>query len=208
MPDTDQVVATRVALLELRDERQLLREGFSLLDEKRMLLAGETLRQLRHYVATDQTLQAGWREAREAFGRAIEVHGFDGLTLHPPHPLDEALLHVDRQVLLGVPLVDAELVLDDGDPLSAPGLATPELRACVSQIRNCVRVLVAQAARAANLRRLVAEYRRTERRARALENVLLPDIERLVVAVEDQLDALDQEDALRVRNAARGPGRP
>jgi len=64
--------------------------------------------------------------------------------------------------------------------------------------------LVAEAARAANLRRLIDEYRRTERRARALENVLLPEIDHSLKFIEEQLDAVDQEEAVRVRNAARG----
>ena len=58
--------------------------------------------------------------------------------------------------------------------------------------------------RAANLRRLIDEYRRTERRARALENVLLPEIDHSLRFIEEQLDAVDQEEAVRVRNAARG----
>ena len=80
---------------------------------------------------------------------------------------------------------------------------TPELRHCALAFRRVAVELVAQAARAANLRRLVEEYRRTERRARALENVLLPEIDRSVAFIEEQLDAVDQEEAVRVRNAAR-----
>ena len=39
MPDEGDVIATRVAWLELSDERRQVREGYELLDEKRMLLA-------------------------------------------------------------------------------------------------------------------------------------------------------------------------
>jgi len=44
---------------------------------------------------------------------------------------------------------------------------------------------------------------RTERRARALENVVLPEIDGSLRFIDEQLDALDQEEAVRVRNAAR-----
>jgi vacuolar-type H+-ATPase subunit D/Vma8 len=48
MPEgVGEVLATRVAFLELQEERRLVQEGYELLDEKRMLLAGEILRQLR-----------------------------------------------------------------------------------------------------------------------------------------------------------------
>ena len=57
MPDMGgEVIATRVAFLELKDERRLVQEGYELLDEKRVLLATEMLRQLRHYLALQDDL--------------------------------------------------------------------------------------------------------------------------------------------------------
>jgi V/A-type H+/Na+-transporting ATPase subunit D len=203
MPELGEVAATRVALLELRDERRLVQEGYELLDEKRVLLATATLRELRAYVAAQQQLGILWRDAREALAAAVETHGFDDLTVEPPCSLEPALLRLSRQHFLGLQLADA--VLDAGDVVrpAEPVRDTPELRRCALAFRALAIELVAQAARAANLRRLVEEYRRTERRARALENVLLPEIDRSVSFIEEQLDAVDQEEAVRVRNAAR-----
>jgi V/A-type H+-transporting ATPase subunit D len=62
-------------------------------------------------------------------------------------------------------------------------------------------LLAELAASGGNLERLGAEYRRTQRRARALENVLLPEIEASLKIIEDHLERADQEDALRVRLA-------
>ena len=47
--------------------------------------------------------------------------------------------------------------------------------------------------------RLAAEYRRTERRARALEDVILPEIEGTLREVESHLEEVDQEEAIRTR---------
>jgi V/A-type H+-transporting ATPase subunit D len=55
------------------------------------------------------------------------------------------------------------------------------------------------AAVSGNLLRLADEYRRTERRARALENVLLPEIAQALKVIEEKLEAGDQEEAIRVR---------
>jgi V/A-type H+-transporting ATPase subunit D len=81
------------------------------------------------------------------------------------------------------------------------------LRACAAAFRELVTDHAALAACAGNLRRLIAEYVRTERRARALENVLLPEIDVSLRFVEEQLDAVDQEEAVRVRNAGRSAAR-
>lgn len=204
MPDLGEVVATRVALLELRDERRLVQEGYELLDEKRMLLAKATLRELAAYTTAQQRLATLWQEAREGLAAAVEVHGFEDLTVAPPASLESALVRTSRRLFLGLVLVDAALDAPACVPGSRPPHDTPELRRCAAAFRSVAVELVAQAARSANLRRLVDEYRRTERRARALENVVLPEIDRSVGFIEEQLDAVDQEEAVRVRNAARG----
>jgi V/A-type H+-transporting ATPase subunit D len=203
MPELGEVAATRVALLELRDERRLVQEGYDLLDEKRVMLATETLRELRAHAAAQVELDAGWKAARTALEKAIEVHGFEDLLVEPPCPLDAALLREERRSFLGIPLVASHLEDVACAPVEQPVRGTPELRACALAFRHLAAGLVEQAALAANLRRLTEEYRRTERRARALENVLLPEIDHSLRFIEEQLDALDQEEAVRVRNAAR-----
>jgi V/A-type H+-transporting ATPase subunit D len=204
MPDSGEVAATRVALLELRDERRQVQEGYELLDEKRVLLASEILRELRAHGVAQAALGGLWLEARVALAAAVEVHGFDDLTVEPPCLLDHVLLRQAERSFLGLRLAEASLDAGPCVPDDPPVRDTPELRCCASTFRQLARELIAEAARGANLRRLTAEYRRTERRARALENVLLPEIDHSLQFIEEQLDAVDQEEAVRVRNAARG----
>lgn len=204
MPDIGEVAATRVALLELRDERRLVQEGYELLDEKRVLLATEILRELRAHDVAQAMLDGLWLDARAALAAAVEVHGFEDLTVEPPCLLDTVLLRKSERSFLGLRLTEASLDVAPCVPDDPPVRDTPELERCASTFRQLAGELVAQAARAANLRRLTAEYRRTERRARALENVLLPEIDHSLKFIEEQLDAVDQEEAVRVRNAARG----
>jgi len=204
MPEPGEVAATRVALLELRDERRLVQEGYELLDEKRVLLATEILRDLRAHDAARTALDQLWSAAREALAAAVEIHGLEDLTVEPPCLLDNVLLRLSERSFLGLRLAEASLDAAPCQPDAPPVRSTPELRCCATAFRQLTGALVAQAARAANLRRLVDEYRRTERRARALENILLPEIDHSLKFIEEQLDAVDQEEAIRVRNAARG----
>ena len=204
MPDMGEVAATRVALLELRDERRLVQEGYELLDEKRVMLATEILRELRSHETAQTTLDRLWLEAREGLAGAVEIHGFEDLTVEPPCLLDTVPLRQAERSFLGLRLAEASLDAAPCIPASPPVRGTPELKRCAGAFRQLTGELVAQAARAANLRRLIEEYRRTERRARALENVLLPEIDHSLKFIEEQLDAVDQEEAVRVRNAARG----
>jgi V/A-type H+-transporting ATPase subunit D len=203
MPDAGgEVLATRVAFLELQDERRLVQEGYELLDEKRMLLATEIMRQLRRHRELQERLHARTAEAREALDAAVDALGFDDLTVQPKRQADEPLLHVGAQQLLGSARLDA--TVDEAPTHEEPRSLTPfpETRNCADAFRRLVADHAAAAACEGNLRRLVREYVRTERRARALENVVLPEIDLSLRYIEEQLDAVDQEEAVRVRNAA------
>ena len=202
MPDGGEVLATRVAFLELKDERRLIQEGYELLDEKRVLLATEIMRQLRRYATLQDELKRLGAQALETLEGAVGMHGLDKLTVEPKLDFGPAQVVLHEQAFLGLRLVEASF--DDRaappGPVSRPG--TPEARACARTFRTMVERHVELAACVASLRRLVREYVRTERRARALENVVLPEIDETLRFIEEQLDAVDQEEAVRVRNAA------
>ena len=203
MPDGGEVLATRVAFLELKDERRLIQEGYELLDEKRVLLATEIMRQLRHYAALQDELRRLGAQALETLEGAVGMHGLDKLTVEPKLDLGPAQLVLHEQSFLGLRLVEAALEERGPPPDQAHRPSTPEARSCAAAFRSLVLRHAELAACAASLRRLIREYVRTERRARALENVVLPEIDETLRFIEEQLDAVDQEEAVRVRNAAR-----
>ena len=74
------------------------------------------------------------------------------------------------------------------------GILSPEAQSCQDAFARFVREAAQAATIAANLRRLAGEYRRTERRAKTLENVLLPEVEETLKHVDEQLEASDQEE--------------
>lgn len=53
-----------------------------------------------------------------------------------------------------------------------------------------------------NLERLSQEYRRSVRRARALQDVLLPELGRSIRGIETRLEELEQEEAVLMRRRA------
>ncbi|NCF58701.1 MAG: ATPase, partial [Gammaproteobacteria bacterium] len=75
-----------------------------------------------------------------------------------------------------------------------------EVRRLAAAFRDVLEAAAPLAAITANLRRLIREYRRTERRVRALENVVLPEIHQDLAVMEEHLDLGDQEEVIRVRS--------
>lgn len=192
--------ATRSEYLALQEERQLMQEGHQFLDEKRISLAQELLRQLAEYERLLSEYARAHADAVTHLAAAAARHGLEGLGVYPPrlgNPGDPAF---SRRGFLGQELLVFETL--DAKALSRPALPaipSPEAEYCAAAFSALVELAAAMALSSANLRRLTAEYRRTERRARALENVLLPDIDRSIRFMDEQLEAVDQEEALRVR---------
>ena len=195
--------ATRSGWPELRGERDLMREGYDFLDEKRMILAAEMQRQLRAWREARDVWDRQQRLARDALALAAARHGFEGLTVHPAARLDDWASALASRRYLGFNLVEAGPVSATSRPGAPAALPSVEAETCREAFAALNDLAVELAVRTTNLKRLIAEYVRTERRARALENVLLPDIERSLQVMAEQLEADEREESLRVRYAGR-----
>lgn len=197
------VAPTRSALAGLVEERQLMRQGHGFLDEKRMLLAGEILRLLKVHDTLDQQIAALRQQASEALANAVERHGLQALEAYgrpPPPDGPPAPAHAN---FLGVAVseivhwqIKAEAAPDAVDP-------SPQAELCRDLFSRWLEAAHSAGLVAGNLERLAREYRRVERRAMALENVLIPEVEAALKQVSELLDANDQEEAVRVHLAAR-----
>jgi V/A-type H+-transporting ATPase subunit D len=201
MPEAPRdIPASRIAALELKDEQQLVQEGYTLLDEKRILLANEIQRQLVQLIALRRECTALQGVARARTISAVTRHGLDELSVYPSLSPDGDRLNVRRSRLLGLELLDVRLEFAAHPPPSEqPVNSTPEARACVKAHRDWLARAVELAACGVNLRRLVQDYIRTERRAKAIENVLMPEIASTLKLVEEQLESIDQEEIARLR---------
>jgi V/A-type H+/Na+-transporting ATPase subunit D len=196
---------TRSVVAELRDEQRAMREGYVFLDEKCLLLAGEIVNELGRYTVLANALRDAAGEATRALAAAVARHGLEGLQVHPAGDLREMRIAQRQRTLMGVRLVEASLV----GPLPARvGAidASPEAERCRAAFVGILHHATALAAVAGNLERLSLEYRRSLRRARALDDVLLPEIARVVGDLETRLEELEQEDAIWMSRAAFASG--
>ena len=190
---------TRSTALELADERKLMRQGYEFLDEKRMLLATEMLRQLRAYQSQSDAFEDRWRFAAAAFAGAVERHGLDHLQVAPVPAEPPSAPQCRRSLFLGVPMLEVAPHSGHFNEVPAAIDPSPEAKACLAAFMALLQAAAEIGARAANLHRLAREYRRTERRAKALENVLMPEVEDAIRRVDEQLDTMEREDAVHAR---------
>jgi len=191
---------TRSVVLELKDERRAMHEGYVFLDEKCLLLAGEMLRELERYSELQRAFLATWENAIAALQAAVARNGLQGLQVYAPADLADASVRRVPRSLMGVALQQAEL-LSSPAPSPAGIDRSPEAEACRRAFRQLLAQAAPLAAIAGNLERLQQEYRRAVRRARALQDVLLPELDRTVCDIETRLEELEQEDAIWMRRA-------
>lgn len=191
---------SRSAFLELRDEEALVHTGYEFLDEKRVQLAAEILQRRETYRNAREEFAARYEDAARALLEAAAAVGVDALQVLPAAPF-EARLSIESVPFVGLSLIEVEPAMadhrDDG----------PQEEGVVEDCRDAFRAVLAHgvslAGQVANLERLIGEYQRTERRVRALENVILPEIRSDLAMMEEHLDLNDQEEVIRVHTLRR-----
>jgi V/A-type H+-transporting ATPase subunit D len=197
---------THSAFLELKEERVGMQEGYHFLDEKRLILAAEILTSLATYARELAAFHADYAAAAQALSAATARHGLEGLSLYPPAPQPDGEVRVTERSVLGVRVQETQWPMPPAAGLGpeSPEAVdrSPEGDACraafIALIPRCAHL----ADLAANLERLRAEYARTARRARAMEDVLLPEIDATLSAIDTALEELEREESVRVRRAA------
>lgn len=193
----------RSTAMALRDERILIEEGYEFLDEKRMQLASELLLQLDRYRKARARYGAIHDEAGRMLARAGGRHGLEGLSVYPALDMAGTGLYLKKRCFLGVELVDVGLAA--AAPTAIPGDAvnpSPEARHTARLFAELIAVAAEMAGFYLILNRLAKEYRETERRARALENVLLPEITVAIKEIAEYLETAEQEETVALRRAA------
>lgn len=178
-----------------------MREGYVFLDEKCMMLAGEMLREVRAWESCARLCQQRLADARVALASAIGRHGINGLQVQPAAP-GLWQLKVASHSLVGVHLQQVRLDGAPGKPGATPW-PSPEAQACNAAYAGLLSPLAELAGHCGNLARLHADYRRTVRRVRALQYVLLPEVEAKLRDVEAALEEVELDEATVIRRLRR-----
>lgn len=198
-------VPSRSQILEFREERRAMADGYSFLDEKCLLLAGEILRELRQHDQLRVAVAAAADAAGAALAAAITQHGLEALQLQAPAELAAVRLERNARMLMGVKLNHVQLDPQTAAllPVQAGMPASRFMVDCAAAFAALLALAAPLGATVANLERLGAEYRRAIRRARALHDVLLPEIDSRLEELETRLEDLEREDAIAMRLGAR-----
>lgn len=191
------VFPTKSNLMQTRKTLSFAKVGFELLDRKRNILMREVSGLLNTAAALREQLNAVSLSAYAALEQAMvtrEVHpGTPGCV-----PIDEGLTATVRSVMgVEIPLLTLEQRQSElWYPLSDTG---PRLDEAVTRFEEMKRLAVQTAQVESDIYRLAAAIKKTQTRANALKNIIIPDLTASARFIADSLEEKEREEFSRLK---------
>lgn len=198
----DNEAPSKTILLERRDERALVREGKSVLEERRDMLAQEMIVELREATERHLRLLNDMDAAMLDLRQAVLRHGLGGLRRLAAMRSTHRTIAWRAGNYFGTPMIHSP-PLDDAAPVEDRWDSSEDVARAVARFHALVASAARAAARLNNLTRLTREFRRTQRKVNALEHVVIPDLEQSIRKIEFALEEMERENMVRALGVKR-----
>ncbi len=195
----ENIAPTRSNLLQRRDQLRLAQRGADLLKRKRDALISEFFDLVKASLDARRDLQAA---SKEAYFSLFLANAWDGPEAVKSLSLAGGdALEIDIQIenLFGVKVAQVQPPeFDDSLPFSPIGAGARTLDAA-SEFRKLTEAIVKVAATETRLRTIGEEIKKTNRRVNALEQLVMPNIQRQIKSIQSVLDqrALEEVTVLK-----------
>lgn len=193
-----QAVPTKGNLIAAKKSLNLATVGFSLLDRKRNILVREMMALIDHASSIQNRIDSTYSKAYLALQKANTTLGICN-ELSGTVPIDNSVRLSYRSVMgVEIPIVSIEPSDNDNVPfgLSESNSALDEAYLSFIKVKN----LTAELAEIENsIYRLADSIKKTQKRANALKNIMIPRFEQTIKFISDALDEKDREDFSRLK---------
>jgi V/A-type H+/Na+-transporting ATPase subunit D len=180
MADISNISTTRSELLTRKQQLELTRAGYDLLDKKRVALMQEILRLQDEVVRLATDLQVMTAKSRRALAKAEALIGTTGVRSATMGKKHEIQIELEDSLLMGVhvPKVKAESAQRDffQRDLCITG-TSPVVDEAAEAFEQNVDGIVVLADGEFRLSKLMKEILRTTRRLKALEHIIIPRLQ-------------------------------
>lgn len=199
MPTTIHRPVTKAELVSLKTELKVAREGLDLLERKRDMLMAEGMKQLKQAKTLRQQVTHAWTEIQNHWQGTLEHESFQPLKLLADAVEQPAPLQVNNHRWMSVELTDLSL---PKQRLKLLGSVTqvgirPEL--VRGKLADLMPELAKLMALETNIRRITAALKQTHRQVNALNQVIIPELAREKIRIEQQLEEKEREAIFQVK---------
>lgn len=194
---SDQIVPTKGNLLATKKSLELSRTGFELLDRKRNILIREMMALIGRAAKIQDQIDSTYDQAYGALQKANITLGICE-ELSRTVPLDNNLNVAYRSVMgVEIPMVSLDTV---SVPIPFGLNSTNSLLDDAYNSFSEVKRLTAELAEVENsVYRLADAIKKTQKRANALKNIMIPRFESTVKSIADALEEKDREEFSRLK---------
>ena len=191
------ILPTKSNLIAAKNSRDLAKTGFDLMDRKRNILA----RELMGLIDKAETLQS---QIGTVFNTAYDSLRMSNIALGKSDRIAEATVPDNGLTLRYRSVMGVELpsVIGEDKPLTLPyGFIDTGAVLDDAYIKfNRVKVLIRELSETENtIYRLAYSIKKTQKRANALKNVVIPDLDRTIRSIADSLEEKEREDFVRLK---------
>ena len=199
MASPSQLPRTRASLLQLRQSLSEAHDGYALLERKREVLLREVWDLMRAARQHEGRVAERFDAAHAALRRARLDAGSERVRWALLAPSAQTSCSVEVRNLMGVALPRVTLHLRP-ERLTTSTLGTPaSLDTARSRWLDVAEALGVWAETYGSVWRVAAELARTQRRVNALEQVLIPELEEAITAIEATLEEVEREGFVRTK---------
>ena len=187
-----QAVPTKGNLMNTKKSLSLARIGYDLLDRKRNILIREMMTLIDHANAIQEQIDSAYDNAYFALQRANITNGFCE-DIARAIPVEDGL-KLDFRSVMGVEI--PVLTMDENDDDNQLHYGTQMANSAVDKVKE----LTVELAEIENsVYRLADAIKKTQKRANALKNIMIPRFEETVKFITDALDEKDREEFSRLK---------
>jgi len=197
--NADNVPHTRSTLLQMRQSLSEARDGHALLERKREVLLREVWDLMRAVRQHEGRIRDLFDAAHAALRTARLDAGSDAVRSALLAPSARTACSVDVRNLMGVSLPKVALQVRPERLTTSAGGTPAALDAARLRWLEVAEALGGWAETYGSVWRVAAELARTQRRVSALEQVLIPEQEETIQAIEATLEEAEREEFVRAK---------
>lgn len=192
-----QVFPTKANLMATQKSLDLAKLGYELMDRKRNILVREMMQLVDKARAVEETIGAAYQKAYRALKLANITLGVCG-NFARSTPVEKSL-KLDYKSVMGVEIPCASLDETDLQPYYGMQKTNSYLDEAYIHFNEAKRLTVELAETQASIFRLADAVKKTQKRANALNNIMIPQFTETIKFITEALDEKEREDFTRMK---------
>lgn len=204
MIDVSNITVTRNQLLATKQQLGLTRQGYELLDKKRIALIQKIVELERKVLEEAQRLQLSTNQAKMALVRAEAFVGEGRVKAASLGAQSEYFIELDEEIVMGVRVPTIRQKRDEEKESTQPYVfnsISSMIEEAGVAFRNNVADILKLADEEVQLTALLKEIAHTTRRLKALELIVIPRLQGEYAYIRDELDERERADHFRLKQA-------